>query len=84
MSLLTEISGYLPPTLREAALQIALAATKLIQHGPDRLDALKRLAPALPPYLFPEALAIGSAMPSEIARVEALQALAPELSPELL
>jgi hypothetical protein len=83
-SLLTEIIDYLPQNLKEKALQKALAATRAIQYEVERVNALRALAPKLPPKLLPEALAIARAIPSGNLRFYALGALAPKLPPELL
>ena len=82
--LLIELSNYLPQDIKRETLQRAIAATNAIQHGSDRLDALKRLAPRLLPHLLPQVLSMGKAMPSEIDRTRALQVLAPMLPRNLL
>ncbi|MHC5854060.1 NB-ARC domain-containing protein [Nostoc sp.] len=78
--LLTKLVGYLPPSLKELALEKALAAAKLIQSEYYRASALTALADKLPPELLPEALAAAKLIQSESNRASALTALAMPLS----
>ncbi|MBE8970300.1 hypothetical protein IQ277_30040, partial [Nostocales cyanobacterium LEGE 12452] len=81
---LTELVNYLPPNLKELALQKALIAAREIQGERNRADALSTLAEKLPPQLLPEALAAAREIKDESDRVKVLSALAEKLPTDLL
>ncbi|MCC5646213.1 CHAT domain-containing protein [Nostoc sp. CHAB 5824] len=83
---LTELVNYLPPNLKELALQKALVAAREIQDERYRADALIAIAEKLPEVL-PDALAAAKSIPDERNRADALIAIAeklPEVLPEAL
>jgi CHAT domain-containing protein len=80
---LTELVNYLPPNLKELALQKALTAAREIQDESDRAEALSALAEKLPQVL-PEALAATREIQNQSDRVNILRALAQKLPPQFL